>query len=124
MAITASVFKKMFPEFADASNSSLNMYLGLADKCVGKNKFGDKRDYAVMLLGAHMFSKVGAAGAGGATGAITKEKVGDLEVTYSNAMATAGTASKAGAEYQTTPYGQLYWTLLRGCVITPMVTKC
>lgn len=122
MAASASQFKKMFPEFSDAVNSGLNIYLSLAEKCIGTSKFGNKRDEAVMLLAAHMYSKVGAAGSGSATGAITKEKVGDLEVTYSTA--NASNTSQAGADYQTTPYGQLYWNLLRGCIITPMVSGC
>lgn len=116
MAIAPNEFKKMFPEFADAGNSALNIYIELADKCVGSGKFGDKRDQAVAFLAAHMFAKVNS---GGATGAITKEKVGDLEVTYGNAM-----SNSSGDEFQTTPYGQLYWNLLRGCVITPLVSKC
>lgn len=114
---TASQLKKMFEEFEDESNSKIKLYLDLAEKCIGTSKFGNKRDEAVLFLAAHFLAKTGMGE--GATGSITKEKVGDLEVTYSNAMAQG-----SGAEYQTTPYGQMFWQLLRGCVITPMVAKC
>jgi len=116
MALQPAQFRKRFPEFEDAENSVLSIYLELADKCIGSNKFGNKREDAAYFLAAHMYAKITS---GGATGAISSEKVGDLQTNYSN-PAVKG----SGAEYQTTPYGQLYWQLLRGCVITPLVSKC
>lgn len=116
MAITPSELKKFAPEFEDQPNSRLNIFIGMADRMVNESCWGDKADDARLLLSAH-FTTLGDRGAGGTAGAVTSEKVGDLQTNYANPSSSSG----KGSEFMSTSYGQIYLQLRKTLVVTPMV---
>lgn len=115
MAVTASDIKKLSSELATESNSKINIFLGMATRCVNAKVWGDKTDDGISLLTAHFIAM---ANKGSVGGSITKEKIGDLEVSYSNGK------PESNIELSATSWGQLFLSLRRTLVITPMVVSC
>lgn len=73
---------------------------------------GDKYDEAAAYLVAHQLTRSSSA-TSTTGGAVTKEKVGDVEISYSAASVSSGT------DYNSTKYGQEYQALLRTCYAGP-----
>lgn len=114
MAVNASDFKKMFPEFAEVPNARLQMFFDFAAENVNRNIFAEKSDRAEALLAAHFLTL---ADRGGAAGPITSEKVGDLSRSY-------GTIKSEQEELAATAYGSMFITMLKSLPITPRVVGC
>ena len=114
MAVSAGDIKKLSGEFSSLENSQINIFLGMAKRCINASVWGDKADDGIKLLTAHFVSM---ANRGGASGSITKEKVGDLEISY-------GSGGGSESDLATTSWGKLFLAMRRTLVITPMVVSC
>lgn len=96
-------------EFDSLKNSAIQIYLNMAIKCTSETAWRDKYEDAIKLLTAHMVTM---ALRGGNSGSVSSEKVGDLQVSFSNAQSD-------DTELATTSYGQMYLSMRKGLVVTP-----
>lgn len=74
---------------------------------------GPKTRLARIYLAAHFgsFAVPGDGGAGGVSGPVKKDKVGEIEVDYADAF--AGTGSGDSSMYRSTSYGRSYLAIVR-----------
>lgn len=96
----------LFPELTPESTEGmarLDLFLNLAGKRINRCAYGELADFAQQLMAAHMLALSGRGGSG-AVGAVTSERVGDLQVTYA---ATMGGAAGQGSLSSTTYGAQL-----------------
>lgn len=103
------------PEIAD--NSRVDLFLGYAALRVNRRIFSGKADFATLLLAAHMLTRFSADMSAGVSGAVTMEKVGDLQTQYGR----LGLAGDGDDELNTTTYGAHFVSLRRGLLTTPLV---
>lgn len=108
-----------FPEFSDVPEPTISLILDEAIAQVGDTWVERDRTPAILYLAAHMLSRQGfganggGAGSGtGATGALKRRKVGDVEVEFQGA-ANSGSGGGISSDYGLTMYGQAYFRLLR-----------
>lgn len=129
ITVTALQVTKLAPEFAfmlDGSNESeeIDNIIELAQEFVNADFWGEsKGSKAISLLTAHFLSELGFsedASSGSVAGAVTSEKVGDLERKYEPVNLTKGSVSDQ--LYNTTKYGRQFLLLRRTLYISPMVT--
>ena len=116
MGVSANELKTNFPEFASETNKRINFFIGMAERRISREHFGDKADDAVCLMAAHLLTMADRAGAGGA---ITGEKVGDLSTNYASQSSKDGKGS-----LNATSYGQMYSDLEKSCRLGPRVLGC
>lgn len=113
MAASPQTVRDIAPELATEPEARLQTFLDFAALSINSSVWGAKADFAQALLAAHYLTM---ANRGGAGGALTSEKVGDLSRSY---------GQLEGAElYGATAYGMQYVQLRKTLVITPMVTGC
>ena len=115
MSVTAIQLKKFAPEFCDYDNGRLQLFIRMAERQINQKVFGCTYEDAVVLLSLHMATMFSREGAGGA---ITSEKVGDLQVNYSSP------SSEVKSNLTSTSYGQLFWDLMTATRGVPLVLGC
>lgn len=125
--IDASFVKQLAPEFAAVDDTVVNFFLARAKKFINFPWWGEKADEGHGYFTAHMMKIAGVAdsaggggGGGGQNGQITSEKVGDLAVSYGQAVSASG-SSVSDAILATTTYGQMF-LFLRGTLATTPLT--
>ncbi len=106
-----SLFKCLAPEFKNVPNSTLDKLSPLAENCVDKDVYGDSFDHALALLVAHMLTM---SGRGGTGGAVTMEKVGDLQRQFA-------TVTGLKNSIDMTSYGQEFKRVSRKIVTSPLI---
>ena len=89
VAPTLADFRARYQEFVAVPDTLVDLVLSEASRAV--STLWVERDYApaILLLTAHMLKAGGAledaaGGSGGYAGPITKERVGEVEITYGN----------------------------------------
>lgn len=110
--ITPTQFKERFPEFATQTDERIQVFLDKAALLVSACKWGNLYDEGVALLAAHYLALSilqSSASSATPTFAIASKKVGDVQINYAVPSAASGTE----AYYNSTPYGQEYWSLVR-----------
>ena len=115
MAIDPEVEQKLLalsPEFSTIDPNRLGQLVEMAKFHVSIDIFGAAYSYALALVTAHLVNTVGTSGAsgGGASGAVTSEKEGDLARSYAS-------AAVPGVGLSTTQYGLDFLNLKRIYVI-------
>lgn len=126
---TPEIFKVRFPEFEPVADGLLALVLDEAIGDIGDTWVERDRARAQMYLTAHLLAMEGepgrsqgiAAGEGSGnfavTGAVKREKVGDVEVEYAGVSSSSGggsgSSSSLSASYGATSYGRLYLELMR-----------
>ena len=115
-----AAFRQHFPEFADAArfpDPTITFWSGIGEAQISADRFGDMYSQAVELFTAHNIvlaagnAASSAAGSlpGGAGGAVSQKKIGQVAVTYDNASSML---PNAGHWNQTT-YGRQYVQMVR-----------
>lgn len=115
--ITWTDVTNLDPSLSTVPPATQAAILALVQKLIHSCPWGDKYDYALALLAAHIATMY-LRNATGATGAVVKEKVGGVERQY-------GTFTGSGApDLDQTWFGQIYKMLLRGLLGSrgPLVT--
>ena len=115
MSVTAIQLKKLAPEFCDWDNARLQMFIRMAERQVNERVFGCTYEDAVSFLSLHMATMFNREGTGGA---VTSEKVGDLQVNY------AAPNSDTKSNLFSTSYGQMFWDLMTATRGVPLVLGC
>lgn len=113
MAVTPADIKTLFPEFAAESDARIQLLLDQALLSVNASVWGNKADFGIQYLTAHLLTVLNRGG-GGASGPITSEKVGDLQRSYASSGAVTH-------ELGSTGYGLEFLRLRRSLFITPRV---
>lgn len=113
MAVTPDSITSRFPALASASPESLTAAIQDAELEINRDAFGPTADLATVYLAAHLWAQrnPGAAGAGGASGALQSITVGPITKTYAVPSAGSSTGAGAPAAYASTPYGLMFWSL-------------
>lgn len=114
MAVGPKDVRTLAPELEDESTTRLKLFISIAENCVNADVFGCKADHGVTLLAAHLTTLANREGSGGA---ITTEKVGDLQTSYNS-----GNLDKS--KLCTTAYGQMFWDLMTTVRPVPFVVGC
>lgn len=119
---TTKNIEAIAPELKDFINDSCNkdlVELILEDVTaqIREAVYGTKEERAQRYLAAHLLTliKQGSDGVNsGASGPIEKEKVGDVEVTYSTSVLSKLSDVN---RYDETKYGRVYMIIRKGCVL-------
>lgn len=117
--ITAADVIDVAPEFGAESVARINRFIARALPYINPRIWGIKTDYAHALFTAHLLKGSGSASGGGPVvipaGPVTKEKMGDLEISYASATISSPSS------FETTNYGQLFLQLRRTVSVSPLV---
>lgn len=109
MSFSFTDFQARFPELATVDESFYNEAKKSAQLSVQTLVWLDKTDEGVKLMTAHI---IALSSRGGNAGAVTSEKVGDLERSY----------GKVGeGSLQSTSYGQEFDRVMRSLIVSPMI---
>jgi hypothetical protein len=96
-----------------AELARIDRFISRATNRLNVTGLGDKYDEAAAYLVAHQLTR-SATSTSSAGGTVTKEKVGDVEITYS-----AGSSSSSLSDYSSTKYGQEFQSILKTCYAGP-----
>ena len=110
--MTPDEFKVRFPEFDSIEDDRIQFFLDKAALLVSECRWGTLYDEGVALLAAHYLAlSIIQESASSATPSfpVSSKKVGDVQINYAVPTAASGTE----AYYNSTPYGQEYWSLVR-----------
>ena len=114
-ATTADNVSAIAPEmksFIDGNKCIVDLILSDVSGEVKQGIFGTKQERAQRYLAAHYLTLSNPATSSGSSGAVKKEKVGDVEVEYTDASQMKG----AQVGYAETSYGRVYLQIRRGCI--------
>lgn len=112
--VTPASIKIRFPQFNTLSDSFIQLVIDEALLSGNVNFFRSGQDHAITFLTAHLL-EVASSSQGGTVGSLTKEKVGDLERTYSSGEGAGLSLSGLNS----TSYGQEYIRFRKTCVSSP-----
>lgn len=118
IAITVPEVTAFAPEFI--GDSRISAFIDLARLYVSESRYGAKAKHAIILMTCHLLKKIPitAAASTVATGAISSEKVGEIQVSYDNVQVEGSALDQVLA---TTTYGQQF-LMLKGMIYkTPFV---
>ncbi len=114
MAVTINDIKTRLPEFAGTATATLTLALAEAERRINPTQWGvSKADDATVYLTGHLLA-LGCKQGDSPAGAVTSERVGDVQVSY----ALPGAFSQSALA--STAYGRRYLELL--ALIFP--TRC
>lgn len=105
MTVSAITIKEMFPEFANKSDSFVDIFINNSKTMICQSMYGNRYDLALSYLTAHFMKISSDLG----RGEVTSEKVGDLSRSY------AGNTSFDNG-YSTTPYGRQFIAIRRSLI--------
>jgi len=113
---TSANIKLIAPEltaFIDANPSAVSLVLADAVLMVSDTIYGKFEERAQRYLAAHLLTLISNAssGSGGsAAGAVSRERVGEVEIEY------AVSGGSCGSVYSSTSYGRTFMDIKRGAV--------
>lgn len=124
MEATAENIKAIFPEFNAVANPRIESFIEIAKLSVAEKVWGNSYGVGVSYLVAHLLKRAGASsgviGGSSNAGAVTSEKVGELQRSYALPNFSGGSAEDS--LLATTSYGMEFLRLRRQILVTPMVT--
>jgi hypothetical protein len=111
-------FRIFATEYAAVLDATVNQWLDIATAIVNTGCLDDERaNMAISLYAAHMYSlSLRTSSSGTASGAITREKEGDLELQYAVSTASEGYLGQ-------TTYGQQYKEMTAACFGAAIMTR-
>lgn len=112
ITITSSDVTNVAPEFASESSERVGIFIEYARLFVSESKYGDRAKFAIILYTAHLLTLSNREGSGGA---ITAEKVGDLQRSYST------TPKAEDYDLSQTSYGGMVLQLRKTLLVTPFM---
>lgn len=104
-----------------AEDVFINDMIAWAVECVDEDIWGDKCTQGIATLAAHFIQlnrSVDNGGTGGGTGAITTEKVGDLQRSFAQPASSSPSDDMALSE---TSFGRMYQSLRKRLSRSPLV---
>lgn len=115
--ITPDQFRADFPEFANASDAQVSMWLTVGEALVNPLRWGDLTNIGIELVTAHHLAiamrddktAVGGGAAGGVSGPVSSKSVDKVSVSYN----TSSTQYEGEAFWNMTSYGIRYIGLAR-----------
>ena len=113
---TADKISAIAPELKDFINDNactVDLILSDVNDEVKQGVFGAKQERAQRYLAAHYLTLSNPATSSGSSGAVKREKVGEVEKEYSDASKVKG----AQVGYSETSYGRTYLQIRRGCLL-------
>lgn len=113
---------KAFAETEDGPDA-IKLVIGFARSFVNESRWGSRAKLGICLMTAHLMKELGYGGApkdSGITGAVTSEKVGDLQRSYG--QINLQKASDSNQLLITTTYGKTFLMLRKMLLTTPIVT--
>ena len=111
MSITLSFLGYVAPEYVSLDAARFAILLPIAEEFIDDTLWGDKADYGVAMILAHMVKVSERNGKGGA---VSSEKIGNYAVTYADNL-------QHDSELGSTSYGQEYLRVRKSLPITPFV---
>lgn len=111
MPVDKSFLLDLSPEFSTVDEARITRLVALAEPMIPSSKWGSKADLAVALYVAHLLTIGSTAG----KGAVTSERIGDIERTY----AASGSSNK---DLESTAWGAQFKALGRSVLRGPYVT--
>lgn len=115
MSVTAADIQALSSGFADVDDEIIENLIEVAETIVSSKIWGKKIDLGIKYYTAHLLSE-SLDEDSDYSGAIVKEKVGDLETQYGTS-----TGSASDSDLKSTSWGRIYWTLLKSLAGTPLV---
>jgi len=111
MTVTPASIKQRFPEFESLDNSYIQLFIDSALLNANCDYFQNGKDHAASYLTAHLLK---ISQSNGSASFVTKEKVGQLERSYSSPPSMK-------SELSSTAYGQEYLRFLRTYASSPFI---
>jgi hypothetical protein len=111
--VTQDTIFSIAPELKGETPETVAIFIDLARTRVSPDVWGKFTDQGVMYLAAHLITMKNRRGVGGA---ITQQKVGDLQVNNSDVQS----GKKVDLDLLSTSYGQQYIQIRNLVVISPM----
>jgi hypothetical protein len=110
---TPALVQSIAPEFKNKTSEEIQVFIDIAKTMIDQSVWGDKYDYGVAYLAAHLMT---VSARGGTSGSVVKEQVGEITVQYSQPMSDG-----VKSLYLSTSYGSIYLSLRNSLVLTPLV---
>ncbi len=106
------------PEFSSVSDGLFDLILADVALEVSSAGYGAKQEQAQRYLTAHYLtiSGAGASGSSSNSGSVKKEKVGEVEIEYSDGLSSVLSSVKA-SRYDETKYGRLFEAISRTAIL-------
>lgn len=113
--VIVSDITSSFPEFAATDPALIQIAINDAKLFINRSVWGPKYNTGWKYFAAHLLkSSPNANGGGGAGGAVTMEKVGDLQVSYGQVQVT-------NEDHSSTHYGRIFDQLMRTLLKTMII---
>lgn len=101
------------PELSTASNDLWDLVLADVGDAISASVFGVKSERAARYWVAHNMTLLVDSSLAGASGPITKEKVGDVMREYAKIVSV----SESEKDYSRTGYGQTFLSIRKSCIV-------
>lgn len=110
---------KVAPEFAAVPTSLIQFYIDMAERRISEDWFGGVYADAGIFLTAHLMTlfqpqgTLPSSSGGGGSGVVSKQRVGEVEVTFDSASIGAYSGSALRSSLFLSTYGMMYAELMR-----------
>lgn len=111
MAVSVQNVTDWAPELATVDPAKVTQAIAYAGLYIKAAPFGERYDFAIILMTAHLLTMSNRRGTGGSA---TQKKVGDMSVSYSS-------GDLKEDSLRNTSYGQEYLNLRKLNLVTPML---
>lgn len=112
--MTPTEFKARYPEFTAIADLRVQVFLDDAALELDLIRWGARYDKGLAALAAHYLAVAlkteAAAGAGPTVAPLSSRSVGDVSIGF--ATGASGSGGKSEEFYNSTAYGQAYWSLM------------
>jgi len=111
MSITATEFKTRFTEFSAIADATIEIFIEDSVLMINETHWGDKYDLGLYYLSAHYLSLSILSGSGNTSSVLPQsgKSVDGTSVSFSSPSYDDGNE----AYYNSTTYGQRFWSLIR-----------
>lgn len=112
---TPALLISIASEYKNKSAEEIQVFLDIAETRLDEDVWGDKYKWGIVYLAAHLLTM---STRKGTSGAVVREQVGEISVSYS-----APAAKSRDDQYMVTSYGTEYLAFRNTVVITPLVRE-
>lgn len=110
--------KLIAPELSTVTDELFNLILTDVALEVSSASFGAKQEQAQRYLAAHYLTiSVGSAESSASSGSVKKEKVGEVEIEYSDSLKDILSSIKATSRFDETKYGRQFESVKRTAIL-------
>jgi hypothetical protein len=112
---TPAIVKVLGPEFKERADSVIQTFLDIAALKMDPDVWGDKYNFGMAYLAAHLMAMSRREGIGGS---VVREQVGEISQSFSSPISDG-----RHDQYLATSYGAEFLSLRNSVVITPLVRE-